>query len=112
MTPPVRLAWDSDGLKEGFDGTWRPTSRDAAPELRTLVPLVAEHLGGPVTRISLNIDAWGGGDQPRRLTVGERVVRLGWFHTLDAATVTLGRGTLDRVSLAVRWDADQPKETK
>ena len=55
---------------------------------------------GPVTRVSLNIDAWGP-DQPTRLRTGDGLVRLGWFHTLDPATVTLGRGTYDRVTLAV-----------
>ena len=65
-----------------------------------LIPVVSEHLGAPVTRVSLNIDAWGP-DQPRRLQVGDRLVRLGWFHTLDPTTVTLGRGSYDRVALLV-----------
>jgi hypothetical protein len=69
-------------------------------ELRTLIPVVSEHLGGPVTRVSLNIDAWGP-DQPRRLQIGDRQVRLGWFYTIDPATVTLGRGSHDRVALLV-----------
>jgi len=64
------------------------------------VPLVAEHLGGPVRRVSLNIDAWDA-DQPRRLQVGVGLVRLGWFHTLDPTTVTLGRRNDDRLTLLV-----------
>lgn len=66
-------------------------------ELRVLIPIVSEHLGGPVTRVSLNIAAWRP-DQPHRLQVGDRRVRLGWFHTLDVATVTPGRGTYRRVA--------------
>jgi hypothetical protein len=65
-----------------------------------LLPLVGQHLGGSVTRVSLNIDAWEA-DQPRRLRVGDRVVRLGWFHTLDPATVTLARGSDARATLRI-----------
>ncbi len=53
-----------------------------------------------MTRVSLNIGAWNA-DQPRRLQVGDRMVRLGWFHTLDPATVTLGRSGDPRVTLHV-----------
>jgi len=65
-----------------------------------LLPQVSDRLGGPVTRVSLNIGAWNA-DQPRRLQVGDRLVRLGWFHTLDSATVTLGRSGDPRVTLHV-----------
>jgi len=96
----VRLVWGGEGAGRGYAGRWWPRSRDAVSELRMLIPVVSEHLGAPVTRVSLNIDAWGP-DQPRRLQVGDRLVRLGWFHTLDPATVTLGRGSYDRVALLV-----------
>ncbi len=96
-----RLLWaPTGGEGRRLDGLFWPHSRDAVAELTALIPLVSEHLGGPVTRVSLNIDAWGP-DQPRRLRVGDTLVRLGWFHTLDASTVTLGRGTFNRVTLAV-----------
>jgi hypothetical protein len=57
-------------------------------------------MGGPVTRVSMNIDAW---DYPhfRRMSVAGRVVRVGWFHEIDPLIVTLGRGTFDRISIAV-----------
>jgi len=96
----ARLVWAGDGTGADFAGRWWPRSRDAVSELRMLIPVVSEYLGGPVTRVSLNIDAWGP-DQPRRLQVGDRRVRVGWFRTLDPATVTLGRGTYDRVALLV-----------
>jgi hypothetical protein len=65
-----------------------------------LVPLVGQHLGKPVTRVSLNIDAWGA-DQPRRMRVDGRVVRLGWFRTLNPATVSVGCGNDPRIILHV-----------
>jgi hypothetical protein len=97
--PVGRLAWApaTDGR---LDGAWWPHTRDAPVELAALLPLVSDHLGGSVRRVSLNIDAWGP-DQPRRLRVGAGLVRLGWFRTLDPATVTLGRGNDDRVTLLV-----------
>lgn len=96
----IRLVWAGEGTGRGFAGRWWPHSRDAVRELRILIPVVSEHLGGPVTRVSLNIDAWGP-DQPRQMQVDDRRVRLGWFHKLEPATVTLGRGTYDRVALLV-----------
>ena len=79
---------------------WWPRSRDAAAELPELVAAASLRLGGPVTRVSLNIDAW---DAPHdvRLSVAGQVVRLGWFHHIDPHLVTAGRGTHDRLSIAV-----------
>lgn len=94
-----RLAW-SPTSESGIDGAWRPRTRDAGTELAALIPLVSDHLGGPVRRVSLNIDAWDR-DQPRRLRVNDELVRLGWFHTLDPTIVTLGRRNDDRVTLRV-----------
>jgi hypothetical protein len=92
----VRLVWALNGTQ--LSGTWWPRSRDAAAELRSLLPHVKDRLGGPVTRVSLNIGTWNAA-QPRRLQVGDQRVRLGWFHTLDPATVTLGRSGDPRVTL-------------
>lgn len=97
-----RLQWAPAVEGRPSGGTWWPETREAVAELTALIPLVSAHLKVPVTRVSLNIDAWGP-DQPRRLRIGDELVRLGWFHTIDAATVTFGHGTYDRVSLAVRW---------
>lgn len=94
----VRLVWAPSG--RSVSGAWWPRTRDAAAELRALLPHASDRLGGPVTRVSLNIDAWGA-EQPRRLRVGDRVVRLGWFHSLDPATITLARGSDPRVILHI-----------
>ena len=95
-----RLVWSPTRAGRRLDGAWWPRSRDAAAELLALAPAVRAHLGGPLRRASLNIDSWGP-DQPRRLRVGDVLVRIGWFHTLDPATVTLGGRSDDRITLLV-----------
>lgn len=96
----ARLVWAPTVEGRRLDGAWWPRTRDAVAELSVLIPVVSEHIAGRVTRVSLNIDAWDS-DQPRRLRIGDMLVRLGWFRTLDAATVTLGRGISDRIRLVV-----------
>jgi hypothetical protein len=99
----ARVVWAPDGTDSArtrLGGAWWPRSRDAAGELRDLLPCAEAHLGGGVTRVSLNMDSWGS-DQPRRLRALDRPIRLGWFHTLDRATVTLGRGSNGRTTLLV-----------
>jgi len=103
----TRLVWAPTTTGRRIDGAWWASTRDAAAELALLVPLVSEHLGGPVRRVSLNIDAWDP-DQPRRLRVGDGLVRLGWFRMLDRETVTLGRRNEDRVTLLVIPSAFDP----
>lgn len=109
-TADVRLVWSPSGSPPS--GAWWPRSRDAANELKALLPQVNDRLGGPVTRVSLNIDAWDA-DQPRRLAVGDHVVRLGWFHTLDSEIITLCRSGDPRVTLHVvppELDPDAARE--
>ena len=98
--PAGRLVWAPTRDGGHLDGAWWPLTRDAPAELVALVPLVSHHMGRSVRRVSVNIDAWGP-DQPRRLRAGDELVRLGWFHTLDPATVSLGRGNDERVTLLV-----------
>ena len=98
--PDGRLVWAPPAPAGRLDGAWWPRTHDAGGELTALMPAVSHHLGGPVRRVSVNIDAWGP-DQPRWLQIGGVRVRLGWFRTLDPATVTLGRDNDDRVTLLV-----------
>ena len=97
----ARLVWAPSRSGAPPVGAWWPRSRDASVELSELVPLVERQLGGSVTRVSLNIDAWNPAHQPRRLEVNGRVLRLGWFHTLDSAMVTVARGSGARITLHV-----------
>ena len=89
---------EADGLD--VSETWRPRTRNAVAELPDLIDAASTQMGGPVTRVSLNIDAWDL-PHPRRLSLRGRVVRLGWFRNIDPHTVTVGRGTFDRISIDV-----------
>jgi hypothetical protein len=95
----ARLVWAPSRSGNAPVGAWWPRGRDASVELSELVPLVEQQLGGSVTRVSLNIDAWDLAHQPRRLQVNGRTLRLGWFHSLDSATVTVARGSGVRTTL-------------
>lgn len=97
----ARLVWGSSRSATSPAGDWCPQTRDATVELSALVPMIEQHLGGSVTRVSLNIGAWDAAHQPRRLEINGRVLRLGWFHTLDPATVTVARGSGARTTLRV-----------
>jgi uncharacterized protein DUF5994 len=101
----ARVQWAAAGPGQRTDGTWRRRSRDAAAELRELIPAVSARIGASITRVSLNIDAWDG-DHPRHLQLSDGVVRLGWFHLLDPATVTLGTTTGPRIVVRMLDGAD------
>lgn len=96
----IRLTWAAAPGGQPLAGVWWPRSRDAARELPELIAAASLRLGAPVSRVSLNIDAW---DAPHdaRLSVTGQVVRLGWFHHIDPHLVTAGRGTDDRMSIAL-----------
>lgn len=62
------------------DGGWWPRSRDAAVELAEL----AVGLTGPLGMVArLAVDAHDWDDVPRRIKVGGRMLRVGWFPDLD-----------------------------
>jgi Family of unknown function (DUF5994) len=95
-----RVTWGPKIEGPHLAAAWWPRTRDAAVELPPLIDAASAQMGGPVTRVSLNIDAW---DLPHltRLTLPSGVVRLGWFRQIDPHLVTVGRGTYDRISVAV-----------
>jgi hypothetical protein len=108
----VRLVWAPRDSDSRLAGAWWPRTRDATTEVRALLPAVSERLGGAATRVSLNIDAWNA-DQPRRLRVGRTLVKLGWFHTLDPATITFSRGGGARLTVVVipsNWNSSAAGE--
>jgi hypothetical protein len=90
-----------------LDGGWWPRSRDPAVELPTLIADLNTHFGqrAIITRVALNRTAWD--RTPHRVAIGDRIVPVGWFQALDAATtadadtiaLTTTRG--DRITLLV-----------
>lgn len=65
-----------------LDGGWWPRSADPVAEVPGLVLALGERFGS-IRRLMLNRDAWD--SHPRRLAVGGRVIRLGWFASVDPA---------------------------
>jgi Family of unknown function (DUF5994) len=80
-TPRLVLA-ETSGGKAVLNGGWWPRSWDPEVELPGLI-LALGHRYGPIRSVMLNKAAWHG--QLRRLTVGGRRCRLGWYVTLDPA---------------------------
>jgi hypothetical protein len=97
--PGLRLQLDSTMAGMGaVDGGWWPRSRDPDAELPGLIAGLDSSLG-PVTRVALNLDAWD--SAPRRVAVGGRRVRVGWFRNMDAHMIGVTRASQDRVALLV-----------
>ncbi|WP_327351488.1 DUF5994 family protein [Streptomyces sp. NBC_01304] len=59
-----------------LDGAWWPRSRDLASELPALAD-VLDPLWGRITRVAVNPTLWP--VVPRRVTVRDRVLKVGWF---------------------------------
>jgi hypothetical protein len=81
-----------------LDGGWWPRSWDPVAELPGLI-LDLDASFGPVRQVLLNIDAWD--RRFRRLAVGSRVVRMGWFTSLDPALLIATTERGDQVDLLV-----------
>jgi hypothetical protein len=80
-TPRVHLA-PVRASRAVLDGGWWPRSTDPELELPGLVLVLSERYG-PIRQLMLNRDAWDA--LPRRLVVDARVVRIGWFASVDPA---------------------------
>ena len=95
--PGLRLQLDPTMAGTGtVDGGWWPRSRDPDAELPGLIAGLDAALG-PITRLSLNLTAWD--TAPRRVAVGGRRVRVGWFRHMDPDTVGVTSAGRDRVAL-------------
>lgn len=111
ISPPradvERLRWKADPAASGFvDGAWWPASRDLAAELPGLVAALEGRLDA-VERVSFRLDDWDA--VPRRLRVGDRVVRMGGFHSQPASTVLVTGEAYRTITLLVvppETDAD------
>ncbi|MFJ9036958.1 DUF5994 family protein [Streptomyces sp. NPDC102406] len=85
--PVARVALKSPTGQGLLDGAWWPRSRDLAVELPALAD-VLDPLWGRVIRVAVNPMLWP--VVPRKVTVHERVLKIGWFTPeLDPHTLLL-----------------------
>jgi hypothetical protein len=94
--PRLRLPLDCPGSTL-LDGGWWPRSADPAAELPGLV-LALDERHGRITRVMLGMVGWDA-SRPRRLPVGGRVVRLGWFASMPVGLVTAISVSGQRINL-------------
>lgn len=81
-----------------LDGGWWPRSWDAAAELPGLI-LVLSARYGQVRQMMLNGSTWN--NRFHRLAVGARVVRMGWFASLDPALAIVTTDAGDQVDVLI-----------
>lgn len=81
----VRVSLRTDA-GEGLHGAWWPRSNDLAVELPELVAALGRR-GVTVARFTYPFATWR--PVPRKLAVGDRLVRVGGFSTGDPQVVTL-----------------------
>jgi Family of unknown function (DUF5994) len=84
----VRLRMDPVSSRAtALDGAWWPRTTDVVVELPALVTALAS-LRGEITHVLLSSAEWDE-PHPRRITVGGRGVRLGWFTSQPAGLITV-----------------------
>jgi hypothetical protein len=81
-----------------LDGGWWPRSADPVAELPGLVMELSERYG-PIRQLMLNRRSWAA--WPRRLAVGARVIRIGWFASVDPALAIATTERGDQLDLLV-----------
>jgi hypothetical protein len=81
-----------------LDGAWWPRSTNLAADLPSLVAEFRRR-GVRITRVSYHPQLWD--PASRKVRVGDRVVRLGWFRTIDPHLVSLTGSNRERVELLV-----------
>jgi hypothetical protein len=81
-----------------LDGGWWPRSYDPAAELPGLVELLSDRFG-PIRQLLLSSAVWEG--RFRRLTVGSRAVRVGWFASVDPGLLVATTERGDQIDLLV-----------
>jgi hypothetical protein len=85
-TAAPRLVLNQTGAKNTLlDGAWWPQSNDPEAELPGLV-LALDGLKEPVSRLILHAGDWA--EHVIKLTVGERVVRAGYFASQPVGLLT------------------------
>jgi len=97
-TPRLRIE-PTGSRRTLLDGGWWPRSHDPVAELPGLI-LAIDTIRGPITRLVLSAAGWR--DQPRRLGMAGRVLRLGYFASQSPFLLTALCGDNgDRVDLLV-----------
>jgi hypothetical protein len=96
-TPRVHLA-PVRASRAVLDGGWWPRSTDPEVELPGLVLVLSERYG-PIRQLMLNRDVWDA--WPRRLAVDARIVRIGWFASVDPALAIATTDHGDQLDLLV-----------
>jgi hypothetical protein len=94
----LRLLWAAF-KDQRIRGVWWPRGRNITVELAALLPAADSYLGAPLIRVSSNTQAWD--HHPRRLYAGSRLIRVGWFNSIDPATVEIGATSTERITLCV-----------
>jgi len=99
-SPPVpRLMLAAERASRAvLDGGWWPRSWDPAAEVPGLVVALSAKYGR-IRQMMLSSSVWEG--RFRRLVVGEVVVRLGWFATMDPALLVAITDVGDQIDLLV-----------
>jgi hypothetical protein len=87
-TEPNRLALmdQASARRATLDGAWWPHSSNLSHELPALIEEL-HHRGVRVTRVAYSPDRWA--PAPTRLSTDGRVIRLGWFRTIDPQLLSL-----------------------
>ena len=111
--PPARVRFRQPVSSTGFiDGAWWPRSRDLTAELPALLEVLWT-ANREITRVSYHAAAWE--PTPRRLTVDDRVMRLGAFTAGDPSTVGLvdswGYERIDLLVIAPDTDPEVAQRT-
>jgi Family of unknown function (DUF5994) len=93
----LRLRLDASA-RSILDGAWWPRSREPVSELTALIAALGSR-PQPITGVMLNAQAWD--THPRRIRVGDRLVRLGWFTSQDRCLLIATTSNDQRVDLLV-----------
>jgi hypothetical protein len=88
------------GRQPALDGAWWPRSRNLVDQLPALITELGIR-GARVSRVLYNPLTWDG-LAPRKLGADGRIIRLGWFRSMDPHLLTLtATGGLDRYDLLI-----------
>ena len=89
-----------------LDGGWWPRSTDPAAELPDLVAAI-DGIHGSILRLALGARGWD--PRPKRLVIGDRLIRLGYFESQSPSlltAVTENGGRVDLLVIAPATSAD------